>query len=145
MNEEPSGTFLIGQRARALLKRTDPFEVRDAYDWAHKLRKLDDFSEVEVNRLVALAPLAAIVREDLPTSLGKLMRREEINERHVRRLLESDRDDINEQLARMVQLLGRKANIPDLIATSIYRGERKRRQVATDYFGARDEEESAGV
>lgn len=31
---KPTGTLLMNTRARAKLRRTDPYEVREAYEWA---------------------------------------------------------------------------------------------------------------
>ena len=130
--------LLFDSRARALLRRTDPFEVRQAYSWASRVASHPTFREknISLNRLVKFAPVAALVREDSVASLGKSLKRSNIGERHVRRLLAADRDDIDEQLARIVRLLGKKANIADLVAISVFWGEGTIRSIAMDYFGA---------
>jgi len=131
-------SLLLDNRSRALIRRTDPFEVRGAYEWARKASshpRLRDITEV---RLVAFAPLAALVREEVALPLGKAMKNASINERHVRRLLASTRDDINDQLEKIIRLLKRKADIADVVATSAYWGERMSRRVAMDYFGLDD-------
>jgi hypothetical protein len=71
--------------------------------------------------------------------LGKALKRAKITERHVRRLLAADREDVDDQLAKVVRLLGKKANIADLVATSIFWGEKTIRNIAMDYFGTDDE------
>jgi hypothetical protein len=129
--------LMFSARARAMLRRTDPFEVKESYVWARQVSKQLGLSEnqAEQTRLVKFSPVAALIREDSPLSLGKALKRANIGERHVRRLLASDRSDVDEQLARMVRLLGRKANVVDLTATSIFWGEKRIRAIAMDYFG----------
>ena len=93
-------------------------------------------------RLVQLAPLAGYVREEIEAPLGKALKNAGINERHIRRLLAASRDDINDQLRKMVRLLGGKVNVADLIATSVFWGEKTIRRVAMDYFSPEKEEEA---
>lgn len=130
-------TLLMDSRARALLRRIDPFEVREAYAWASRVAAHPMFKDktIDTNRFVALAPLVALVREETDAPLGKSLKRAGINERHVRRLLSADREDINDQLEKMLRLLKKKANIADLVAISIYWGDRTVRRIAMDYFG----------
>jgi len=80
----------------------------------------------------------ALVREETGHSLGQSLRLAKVSERHVRRLLAADRADIDDQLVKIVRLLGKKANIADLVATSIFWGERTIRTIAMDYFGIED-------
>ena len=138
--DAPSPRLVFDSRARALLRRTDPFEVRQAYVWATQLAKHPKFVGKQINqsRLIALAPIVALVREEAEHSLGKSLRLAKINERHVRRLLAAERADIDDQLAKIVRLLGRKVNITDLVATSIFWGDRTIRTIAMDYFGVDD-------
>jgi len=135
-----SSRLLFDSRARALLRRTDPFEVRQAYAWAAQVAKHPKFIGKQINpsRLIALAPVVALVREETEHALGKSLRLAKVNERHVRRLLSADRADIDDQLAKIVRLLGKKANIVDLVATSIFWGDRTIRTIAMDFFGADD-------
>jgi len=123
-----------------MLRRTDPFEVRQAYAWAAQVAKHPKFNGKQINqsRLIAFAPVVALVRAETEHGLGKSLRLAKVNERHVRRLLSADRADIDEQLAKIVRLLGKKANVADLVATSIFWGERTIRTIAMDYFGADD-------
>lgn len=132
--------LLLDGKARALLRRTDPFEVRQAYVWATQVAKYPYFNGKQINpsRLIALAPVVALVREETEHSLGKSLRLAKVNERHVRRLLAADRDEIDEQLAKIVRLLGKKVNIADLVATSIFWGDRTIRTIAMDFFGGDD-------
>lgn len=136
-----SSQLLLNGRTRAMLRRTDPFEVREAYIWAARVASHPSFKGKQVNqsRFIEFAPVVALVREETGSSLGKSLKRAKISERHVRRLLASDRADVNDQLAKIVRLLGRKANIADLVATSIYWGERTVRRIAMDFFGSDDE------
>lgn len=140
-DEVHSPRLLLDGRARAMLRRTDPFEVREAYIWATRVTSHPHFSakQIDHSRLVKFAPVAALVREETGISLGKSLKRAKINERHVRRLLSSERADVDEQLAKIIRLLGKKANIADLVSTSIFWGERTVRAIAMDYFGADDE------
>ena len=131
-------------RTRAELKRADPWEVRGAYAWVERLRALDSLKDVDQSRLMALAPLIAEVREDTGTTLGSGLRKAGVSEARVRRLLASESgEDIRAQLARMVRVMGRSAGVVDLVATAIYWGDRKRRQIAQEYFGATGEVEDA--
>lgn len=139
-DDEPSSRLLFDNRARALLRRTDPFEVQQAYLWAAQVAKHPKFLGKQINpsRLIALAPVVALVREEAQHGLGKSLRLAKVNERHVRRLLAADRADIDDQLAKIVRLLGKKVNIADLVATSIFWGDRTIRTIAMDYFGSDD-------
>jgi hypothetical protein len=145
VDDTQASRLLLDSRARAMLRRTDPFEVREAYIWATRVAKHPMFSQTPINhsRFVQFAPVAALVREETGISLGKALKRAKINERHVRRLLAADRADVDEQLAKIVRLLGKKANIADLVATSIFWGDRKIRTIAMDYFGSDDDSETA--
>lgn len=135
-----SSRLLLDSRARAMLRRTDPFEVRQAYVWAAQVAKHPNFhgKQISQSRLVALAPVVALVRAETENTLGKSLKIAKVNERHVRRLLAADRADIDDQLAKIVRLLGRKVNIADLVATSVFWGDRTVRTIAMDYFGADD-------
>ena len=139
-DDDNSSRLLLDTRARALLRRTDPLEVRQAYVWANQVAKHPKFKGKQINlsRLIALAPVVALVREETGHSLGQSLRLAKISERHVRRLLAADRADIDDQLAKIVRLLGKKASIADLVATSIFWGERTIRTIAMDYFGIDD-------
>jgi CRISPR type I-E-associated protein CasB/Cse2 len=133
--------LLLDSRTRAQLRRTDPWEVRGAYEWARRAGSLPTFADVSEARLMALAPLASEVRESSAQRLGVALRG--VSEHRVRRLLASDRDDIVDQLRIAVRLLDRKVNVPDLIATALYWGDARRRRVARDYFALEDEGELA--
>jgi hypothetical protein len=131
--------LVLDAPARAKLRRIDPFEVKEAYAWARHAASHPSLAQLEQPRLVKLAALAATVRENSPRRLGAALRSSGVNERHVRRLLACDRSDIEEQLNRMVRLLGRKANVVDLVATAAYWGEKAKRGVAIDYFGVQED------
>jgi hypothetical protein len=131
-------SLLLDNRSRALIRRTVPFEVRGAYAWARRAVGHPALCNIPETDLVALAHLAALVREEAELPIGKAMKNANINERHVRRLLASTRDDINDQLEKIIRLLKRKANIADVVTTSYYWGEKRRRQVAMDFFGIDD-------
>jgi CRISPR type I-E-associated protein CasB/Cse2 len=132
--------LLLDARARAQLRRADPWEVRGAYEWVRRVRSLEPFREVSEARLMALAPLAAEVREHSPKGLGEALRG--TSEARFRRLLASDRDDIVDQLHIAVRILGREVNVADLIATALYWGDERRRKVARDYFSLEESSES---
>lgn len=138
-----SPTLMLDSRVRAQVRRTDPYEVKGAYIWARRASGHPLLQGLDEKRLIPLSRLAALVREEIPQTLGKAIKHAGINERHVRRLLAAGRGDINEQLEKMVRLLGRKANIADLVATSIYWGEKTARRVAIDYFGIEGDEVAA--
>lgn len=127
-------------KTRAQLRRLDPWEVRGAYAWAISMaEKLGLPAGSNLNHILPLAPLAALIREDDSAPLGVALRRAKVGERHVRRLLESSREDIVSQLEKAIRLLKRKANVTDVMATAIYWGPQARRRIATDYFGSEDE------
>jgi hypothetical protein len=140
-------TLLLDSRSRALLRRTDPYEVREAYVWAARVAAHPMFKDkaIDTNRFVALAPLAALVREETDLPLGKSLKRAGINERHVRRLLSADREGINEQLEKMLRLLKKKADIADLVAVSLYWGDRTVRRIAMDFFGVDQGDSETGA
>jgi hypothetical protein len=146
-NDSKSLRLLFDSTARSKLRRTDPFEVREAYVWATRVANHPMFKGTQLNqtRLVQFAPIAALVREESSLTLGKSLKCANIGERHVRRLLAADRADVDEQLAKVVRLLGKKANIADLIATSIFWGERRIRSIAMDYFGIDDGDAEDGA
>ncbi|MCX7170402.1 MAG: hypothetical protein NTY41_08945 [Proteobacteria bacterium] len=130
-----TSSLLLDSRSRALIRRTDPFEVRGAYEWARRASGHPRLHGIAETKLVGFAPLAALVREEIDLPIGTAMKMANINERHVRRLLASTRDDIKDQLTKIIRLLKRKADIADVIATAAYWGEKTSRQVAEDYFG----------
>jgi len=133
-----TSSLLLDNRSRALIRRTDPFEVRGAYEWARKASSHPRLCGLIEAKLVELAPLAALVREEVSQPIGRAMKMANINECHVRRLLASTREDINDQLEKIIRLLKRKADIADIVATAAYWGEKMSRQVAMDYFGLND-------
>ena len=71
-NDAPSTQLLFDSRARAILRRTDPFEVRQAYFWATQVAKHPQFIGKQINpsRLIALTPVVALVREETDHALG---------------------------------------------------------------------------
>ena len=142
-----SSGLLLDSRSRAMLRRTDPFEVREAYVWAGRVAGHPRFQgkQVSQSRLIEFAPVAALVREETGDTLGTSLRRARVNERHVRRLLASNRADVDEQLAKIVRLVGKKANIAELVATSIFWGDRTVRAIAMDYFGSDEQVGEAGA
>jgi CRISPR type I-E-associated protein CasB/Cse2 len=129
----------MSARTRAELRRLDPWEVRGAYQWVNSIKSLPEFAAVEEARLMSVAPLVAEVREDSGKSLGVALRG--VSEGRVRRLLASDREDIQDQLAKAVRLVKRSVSIPDLVSTVIYWGDHRRRQLARDYFGQEGNDE----
>lgn len=136
--------LLIDAKVRAQLRRTDPFEVPGAYAWAKRVRASEHLKDVEEFRLVRdVASVAAHVRKESEDTLGRRMRRAGISEKSVRRMLESDRDDIADQLTRVIHLVGGEANIEDLVRVLIYWGPNMRRRVAIDYFGSTDSDDQA--
>ena len=125
--------LILDSRTRAQLRRLDPWEVRGAYRWVQDAKQSPDLAGVEDARLMALTPLVAEVREDSGKPLGVALRG--VNENRIRRLLASDREDIVEQLARAVRLAKRSVGVADLVATAVFWGDQRRRQIAADYFG----------
>lgn len=131
--------LLMGSRTRALLKRTDPWEVRGAYEWVKRAKTRANLREIDDTRLMTLTPMIAEVREDLNEPLGKSLRRAGVSELRVRRLLSSESGlDVVEQLTRMIRILRRSVGIVDLVETAVFWGDRRRRQIAQDYFGQAD-------
>jgi len=129
-------SLLFEGAARAALLRKDPFEVREVYEWADRvialpaLRNLDDIR----NRVIRLAPVIALIREDSGNRLAKDLADAKVSENRVRRFLESDRDDIDEQIKRMIRVMKGRAGVESVLLTSIAWGEKMRRRVAQDYF-----------
>jgi CRISPR type I-E-associated protein CasB/Cse2 len=134
--------LVMDAKTRALLRRTDPWEVRGAYDWVRRAKTRANLSTVEDSRLMTLTPMVAEVREDLGEPLGKSLRRAGVSELRVRRLLASESGpDVMEQLTKMIRVLRRSVGIVDLIETAVFWGDRRRRQLARDYFGQADGDE----
>ena len=134
-----SDLLLMDNKTRALLKRTDPWEVRGAYEWVRRAKSRANLSSVDDARLMALAPMVAEVREDTDQPLGKSLKSGGVSELRVRRLLASESgDDVHEQLTRMIRILRRSIGVADLVETAIFWGDRRRRQIARDYFGQTD-------
>ena len=129
----------LDSRTRAQLRRLDPWEVRGAYQWVRNAKQLPELASVEDARLMALTPLVAEVRDDSGKPLGVALKG--VNEHRIRRLLSSDREDIVEQLAKAVRLAKRSVGVVDLVATAVFWGDERRRQIAADYFG-RDEDDA---
>lgn len=135
-NIENKQSLLFEGAARAALLRKDPFEVREVYEWADRvialpaLRELDDIR----NRVIRLAPVIALIREDSGNRLAKDLADAKVSENRVRRLLESDRDDIDEQIKRMIRVMKGRAGVVSVLLTSLVWGEKMRRNVAQDYF-----------
>jgi hypothetical protein len=126
--------LLMDARTRAQLRRTDPWEVRGAYAWVQRVKgACPELADVADASLMRIAPLVAEVRDVTSDPLGVALK--PIKEARIRRLLATEREDINNQLARIVRLLGRKVNVQDLVATAIFWGEYRRHQIARDYFG----------
>ena len=126
-------SLVMDARTRAELRRTDPWEVRGAYSWVKAIKTLPEFATVDDARLMAVAPLAARVREDSGKALGVALRG--VSEARVRRLLASDREDIQDQLMKAVALVRRSVGVADLVSTAVFWGEQRRRQLAREYFG----------
>lgn len=127
-------TLLMDSKTRAQLKRMDPWEVRGAYLWVRHIKEIAGFELVTEAQLMSLSPLVAQVRGERNETLGTSLRKCNVSESRVRRLLASDRSDIDEQLAKAVRLLNREVNISDLVSTAIFWGDHRRRAVARDYF-----------
>lgn len=133
---ENKQSLLFDGAARAALLRKDPFEVREVYEWADRvialpaLRELDDIR----NRVIRLAPVIALIREDSGNRLAKDLADAKVSENRVRRFLESDRDDIDEQIKRMIRVMKGRAGVVSVLLTSLVWGEKMRRNVAQDYF-----------
>jgi CRISPR type I-E-associated protein CasB/Cse2 len=132
LTSKPAGTLLMGARARAKLRRTDPYEVREAYEWIRLAKTRNSLAQANDGVLMLATTLVAEVRVDSDRSLGEALRG--VNERRVRRLLAADRDEIVDQLRKAVRLIGRSVNIEDLVATAVYWGEQRRRSLAREYF-----------
>jgi CRISPR type I-E-associated protein CasB/Cse2 len=134
-----SGTLLMNARTRAKLRRTDPYEVREAYEWVRLAKGRKSLAQANESALMASTPLVAEVRQDSKQTLGEALRG--VNERRVRRLLAADREEILDQLRKAVRLIGRSVNIEDLVATAVYWGEQRRRSLAREYFKQGDAED----
>ena len=126
--------YLMDGKTRAQLRRMDPFQVSGAWRWVSAIKKSPVLASVEDADLVRRAPLVALLRNHTEETLGQQLKAAGINERHVRRLLAADRQDIDEQLQKIVRLLKFTANPIDLVATAIYWGVTRQRQIATAYF-----------
>lgn len=136
MNEESNIVFEGFENAdRAGLRRgVDPWEIRGFYAM---LRAFPKFNPV----IVALAaPVVAEIRDTTTAKLGRLCAKN-VNERRIRRLLQSrDRDDLARQLSSIIRLIGREANPTEIVETIMYWGPSRRRQLAQDYFSAADDD-----
>ena len=132
-------SLVMDSKTRAELSRTDPWEVRGAYVWVEKAKAYPSLSTVADAQLMAVTPLIAQIREDSGKPLGVALRT--VSEARVRRILASDRQDIQDQLSKAVRLLRRSVGVIDLTETAIFWGERRRRQLAMEYFSVKVEED----
>ncbi|NDD12085.1 MAG: hypothetical protein EB072_05405 [Betaproteobacteria bacterium] len=132
-------SLVMDSKTRAELSRTDPWEVRGAYVWVEKAKAHPSLSTVADAQLMAVTPLIAQIREDSGKPLGVALRT--VSEARVRRILASDRQDIQDQLSKAVRLLRRSVGVIDLTETAIFWGERRRRQLAMEYFSVKVEED----
>jgi hypothetical protein len=130
------GSLLLDSRTRALVRRTDPYEVRGAYEWVARAKRRASLSSATDAALMAVVPLVAEVRQDAGWTLGEALRG--VRERRVRRLLASDCDDVIAQLIKVVRLIGRSVQIEDLVATAIFWDDHRRRKLAQAWFRQSD-------
>lgn len=138
-NRVESNGLLMDTRTRAQLKRTDPWEVRGAYEWVRRVKSRPAFAGINEAVLMGLAPVIAEVRAERSGSFGKALRGA-ASEIRMRRFLACDRDELNEQLGRMIRLLKREVPIEDIVATAVFWGDARRRQLAQDYFALDDDD-----
>lgn len=142
---ENATSLLFEGAARKALQKKDPFEVREVYAWADRviarpaLRKLDDIR----NRVIRLAPVIALIQEDSGNKLGKDLADSKVSKKRVARFLESDRDDIDEQIKRMIRVMKGRAGVESVLLTSLLWGENMRRKVAQDYFDRPSKDQGA--
>lgn len=133
-------SLVMDSKTRAELRRSDPWEVRGAYLWVEQAKAHPSLSMISEGQLMAVTPLIAQVREDTGKALGVALR--SVSEPRVRRILASDREDIQDQLSKAVRLLKRSVGVIDLTETAVFWGERRRRQLAMEYFSVKVEEDA---
>jgi CRISPR type I-E-associated protein CasB/Cse2 len=120
-----------GDRA-ALRRGVDPWEVRGFYNLLQQSPDTPDWA-------VALAaPILADIKQTTDRRIGQLARGV-LSEKRIRRLLNSERDDLVVQIRRLVKMADGKANPDDIVNTLRYWGENARRRIARDYFGGEEE------
>lgn len=134
-------SLLLDDKTRAQLKRTEPWEVRGAYQWAEIASQNPALQSARKEQLMQVVPLVALIVEETNSKLGESLRNAKVSEARVRRLLASDRDDIQDQLRTILRILKRKANIADLAATAIFWGDHQRRKIAAEYFSTSETNE----
>lgn len=118
----------------ALRRGVDPWEVRGFYGL------LKQFPDSPEWILALVAPVVADIRTPTTKRIGTLARGV-LSEKRMRRLLNStDREELIQQLRRVVAMCDREGNAQDIVDTVRYWGERARRQIAKDYFGGAEEE-----
>lgn len=100
------------------------------------------------DRVGILAAVLAHVRENDDTPIGRAVGPEKsltddtnsnnesarLKEGRLRRLLQAEDDELLDQFRRLVQLMGRKANVKDLAELLLYWGDKRRKDLIFDYY-----------
>ncbi len=128
-------------------RATSPIEALMEPESIALARRLGRTAPIEMNRNCMLAAVLAHVREHDPTPLARAAgpatpsgdvsaddRTAKLKHGRFKRLLQSDDDELLEQMRRLVHLLGERANILDLTTSILFWGDRTRRRWVFDYY-----------
>jgi len=110
-------------------------------------RRLGRTAPAQMTRNCILAAVLAHVRENDSVSLARAAGPQEVMGEQVKddraaklkygrfkRLLQSDDDELLEQMRRLVHLLGQKASVADLAVSILFWGDRTRKRWVYEYY-----------
>ena len=118
---------------RAELRRAHrPLELAVAHGF-HDLRSA--LPEVDLQRVGQIARVLSFVDSHQNSSFPKALK-SVMSEARLRRLVESDRDQLTQHLINAIKLLKGKANVVDVAEIIYWWGDRRAQQLAYDYFGS---------
>lgn len=99
------------------------------------------------DRIGILAAVLAHVRENDNTPIGRVVGPENLSsdtgsnnekavlkEGRLRRLLQAEDDELLDQFRRLIQLMGRKANVKNLADLILYWGDKQKQDLIFDYY-----------
>lgn len=132
----------LGRGNRAELRRAhSPLELAVAHGFHDLRHRLPDANPQQVGQIArVLAFVDSHDEKPFARALSHAMSKE-----RLRRLVESDREQLTPQLIGAIRLLRGKANVVDLAEIIYWWGDRRAQQLAYDYFGATEQAENVGT
>ena len=114
----------------------------------HLARRLGRTAPAQMTRNCILAAVLAHVREDDTRPIARAAGRDAPNGEQMaddrtaklkygrfKRLMQSDDDELLDQMRRLVHLLGQKGNVADLTSSILFWGDRIQKRWVFDYYG----------